>query len=114
VRDALKSYYLEEGRFNEFQVEIPKGGYIPVYTLLKKGESGHEPGKKIVEPNRDKPRGKAILAVAIVSFVLGCAAGYCFSALRYAAGSSGPYIEVYYPKEIYSHTHVLFGHLLAG
>ena len=32
LRRALDRYYLEQGRDDPFRIDIPKGGYIPIFT----------------------------------------------------------------------------------
>ena len=41
LRARLTRYYREEGRNDEIQIELPKGGYAPAFQSVEPGESRH-------------------------------------------------------------------------
>jgi len=43
VRRKLQKYYEEEGKVDPVQIDLPKGGYVPVFRSLPKGHSQKAP-----------------------------------------------------------------------
>jgi len=116
VRVALKSFYQEEGASESVEIVIPKGGYTPIFRFLVRGETEDVAIEGGPEKNRPKFSRRAILICLGILFALivGFAVGSYSSSSGSQTRAAGPHIEVYYPKEIYSHIHTLFGDCSTG
>ena len=57
LRRVLKAYYCNEGQYDEIIIEIPKGGYIPQFTLNTNSKIVETPKQQI---EKDLPTGPSI------------------------------------------------------
>ena len=57
LRRVLKAYYSDEGQFDEIIIEMPKGGYIPQFTLNTNSKIAEAPKQRI---EKDLPTGPSI------------------------------------------------------
>jgi TolB-like protein len=57
LRRVLKAYYSNEGQFDEIIIEVPKGGYIPQFTLNTNSKIAEAPKQRI---EKDLPKGPSI------------------------------------------------------
>jgi hypothetical protein len=57
IRRQLKKYYEEEGKSSLIRIELPAGGYVPVFARNAPGEIGDRPVP--VEADRSEPQEKA-------------------------------------------------------
>jgi TolB-like protein len=61
LRDALSSYYIDQGTKDVCKISIPKGGYIPVFRCLNPVYP--KPGVQIFNDHRPDPEGKMRIAI---------------------------------------------------
>jgi len=74
LRRSLERYYLVEGRTDPIRIDIPKGGYAPVFSRNAEGSSERSDAMSEPEtpPKAEKPRwrGTKILLTGVVSILL--------------------------------------------
>ena len=46
IRKALVAYYGEEGRGDRLRIDLPAGGYVPVFTRIDENTAGRGPGTR--------------------------------------------------------------------
>ena len=73
LRRHLQDYYLKEGQQDPIRIEIPKGGYVPLFEEISPttGESAADkPAFEPPRPRRPRPTRTAILAFVAIMLVL--------------------------------------------
>lgn len=81
LRRSLERYYLLDGKSDPIVIEIPKGGYVPVFGARSDDVAGPAPVPSVdVEPSPERPARKwrvshAVAAVALVGAIVSVAVG---------------------------------------
>jgi len=73
IRKALKDYYSQEGREDPWRIDLPAGGYVPVFTRLSEVQTaqGKEPAVAIAPPRNAIWRDWRTVALAAGCLLLG-------------------------------------------
>ena len=73
IRKSLVAYYAEEGRADRLRVDLPAGGYVPVFTRIndESPETGPEPHAQSAQSDSRLARRPAYWPVALLA--VGCA-----------------------------------------
>jgi TolB-like protein len=73
LRRRLQDYYLKEGRQDPIRIEIPKGGYVPLFEKMSPATAAvaaDRPPFEPPRPRRPRPARKAILAFVVIMLTL--------------------------------------------
>jgi hypothetical protein len=66
IRKSIGAYYEDEGRDDRVRIDLPVGGYVPVFTRVEERPDGPTPGPEPWAASLRQPRYAMILAVCVV------------------------------------------------
>jgi hypothetical protein len=69
IRKSLVAYYEDEGREDRVRVDLPVGGYVPVFTRVEEKLEIHPPEQKAQAASLRRPRYALIFAACILCAV---------------------------------------------
>lgn len=82
LRRALERYYLVAGQFDPVLIDIPKGGYVPQFSLRSQPTTERSPREASALPGPPSGWQQRWTLTAIVVAVVACAAVYLALAMR--------------------------------